>query len=82
MLTPSTTIVIPVKTGIQETKEQNWIPACAGMTDKRTRGSTSSRQYVKEPLASKARVVQCGIFPSFLPDGRQERRKNEFRRSG
>jgi hypothetical protein len=66
MLTPSTTIVIPVKTGIQETKEQNWIPASAGMTDKRTRRSSSSRQYVKEPLAFKARVVQFHIreFPS------------------
>jgi hypothetical protein len=30
-------IVIPVKTGIQDAKEKNWIPACAGMTGKRTR---------------------------------------------
>jgi hypothetical protein len=29
-------MVIPVKTGIQKTEEKNWIPACAGMTGKRT----------------------------------------------
>jgi hypothetical protein len=27
--------VIPVKTGIQEVKEENWIPAFAGMTPKK-----------------------------------------------
>ena len=29
--------MIPVKTGIQDAEEENWIPACAGMTDRRTR---------------------------------------------
>ena len=29
-------VVIPVETGIHETEEDNWIPACAKMTDKRT----------------------------------------------
>jgi hypothetical protein len=31
----SVKLVIPVKTGIQETEETNWIPACAGMTVKK-----------------------------------------------
>ncbi len=25
-------VVIPVETGIQDVEEENWIPACAGMT--------------------------------------------------
>ena len=52
-------IVIPVKTGIQDAKEKTWIPACAGMTGKRTRTRKvdfNSTCYLK-PLALKARVV-------------------------
>ena len=29
-------MVIPVKTGIQDLEEANWIPACAGMTTRKT----------------------------------------------
>jgi hypothetical protein len=52
-------MVIPVKMGIQDLEEENWIPACAGMTDKRT---TMSKVDLKstcnlKPLAFKARVV-------------------------
>ena len=52
-----------MKTGIQDAKERNWIPACAGMTGKEREWvtSTSSRQYVEEPLAFKARVVQSNM---------------------
>jgi hypothetical protein len=31
----SITLVIPVKTGIQEAEGENWIPACAGMTNRK-----------------------------------------------
>jgi hypothetical protein len=52
-------MVIPVKMGIQDLEEENWIPVCAGMTDKRT---TMSKVDLKstcnlKPLAFKARVV-------------------------
>jgi len=62
--TTSIGIVIPVKTGIQKTEGDNWIPASAGMTGRRKREwvkSTSSRQHLEEPLAFKARGV---IFSS------------------
>jgi hypothetical protein len=48
-----------VKTAIQEAEEENWIPACAGMTDKKTRMGKvdfKSTCYFK-PLALQARVV-------------------------
>ncbi|MGD0916570.1 MAG: hypothetical protein ABSB22_08930 [Thermodesulfobacteriota bacterium] len=48
-----------MKTGIQDAEEEDWIPACAGMTDKRTtmgKVDLKSTCYFK-PLALKARVV-------------------------
>jgi hypothetical protein len=48
-----------VKTGIQDAEEENWIPACTGMTDKITimgKVDFESTCYFK-PLALKARVV-------------------------
>jgi len=62
--TRSTEIVIPVKTGIQKTEEDNWIPASAGMTGRRKREwvkSTSSRQHLEPPSPSRR-----GWFSSYV----------------
>jgi len=48
-----------VKTGIQDAEEENWIPAYAGMTDKKTtmvKVDFKLTCYFK-PLALEARVV-------------------------
>jgi hypothetical protein len=48
-----------VKTGIQDTEEENWIPACAGMTDKGMKmGKVDFKSaYYLKPLALEAGVV-------------------------